>query len=127
MPGYESHIDRLIREAQEQGEFDGLAGSGRPLSDHGQAYQEDWWVRGWLRREGAAAGALPPSLALRREAEDLHVTVDKKTTEAEVRSYVAALNEQIRKARVGLLDGPPVLLRPLDPDEVVKAWRARRG
>ncbi|WP_067500663.1 DUF1992 domain-containing protein [Actinoplanes sp. TFC3] len=123
---YESHIDRKIREAQEQGQFDDLPGTGKPLSDHGQEYTEDWWVQDWLRREGASAGALPPTLAVRREAEDLQETIDKRHTEQEVRSYVAALNEQLRKARAGLLDGPPVLLPPLDADKVVRGWRERR-
>lgn len=123
---YESHLDRVIREAQEQGEFDNLPGRGKPLSDHGREYDEDWWVKDWLRREGAASGALPPTLALRREAEDLRETIDHRRTEAEVREYVAALNEQIRKARVGLLDGPPVLLPPVDADEAVQGWRERR-
>jgi hypothetical protein len=44
---YESHIDRKIREAQEQGQFDNLPGAGRPLSDHGREYDEDWWVKDW--------------------------------------------------------------------------------
>ncbi|WP_199509657.1 J-domain-containing protein [Nucisporomicrobium flavum] len=124
---YESHIDRKIREAQEQGQFDDLPGSGKPLSDHGREYDEDWWVKDWLRREGATAGALPPTLAVRREAEDLRETVDARRSEAEVRAYVAALNEQLRQARAGLLDGPPVLLPPLDADEVVRGWRERRA
>lgn len=124
---YESHIDRMIREAQEQGEFDNLPGSGKPLSDHGREYDEDWWVKDWLRREGATAGALPPTLALRREAQDLRETIDRRTSEADVREYVAKLNEQLRKARAGLLDGPPVLLPPLDADEAVRGWRERRA
>ncbi len=68
---YESHVDRKIREAQEQGQFDDLPGAGKPLSDHGREYDENWWINDWIRREGAAGGALPPTLALRREAEDL--------------------------------------------------------
>jgi hypothetical protein len=124
---YESHIDRKIREAQERGEFDGLPGAGKPLSDHGREYDEDWWVKDWLRREGATAGALPPTLALRREAEDLRESIDRRTSEDDVRAYVAGLNEQLRKARAGLLDGPPVLLPPIDADRAVDGWRARRS
>jgi hypothetical protein len=123
---YESHIDRKIREAQEQGEFDNLPGTGKPLRDRGAEYVEDWWVQDWLRREGASSGALPPTLAVRREAQDLEAMVDRRSDEGEVRAYVAALNEELRKARVGLLDGPPVLLPPLDPDKVVDAWKRRR-
>ena len=123
---YESPVDRQLREAQERGEFDNLPGAGKPLPGAGGDYVEDWWVRDWLRREGATAGVLPPTLALRREREDLERLVDRMTTEQAVRDHVAALNEQIRKARVGLMDGPPTLLPPLDADDVVRGWRNRR-
>jgi Domain of unknown function (DUF1992) len=54
---YESSIDRQLREATERGEFDNLAGVGKPLPGHGSDYAEDWWVKEWLEREGATAGA----------------------------------------------------------------------
>ena len=123
---YESSIDRQLREAAERGEFDNLRGSGKPLPDHGREYDEDWWVKDWLEREGATAGVIPPTLALRRETEDVEAKVDRLPTEWEVRDYLAELNERIRKARVGLLDGPPVVLPPLDADRVVAGWRERR-
>ena len=124
---YESSIDRQLREATERGEFDNLAGAGQPLPDHGRDYDEDWWVKEWLEREGATAGVIPPTLALRREVEDLAARVDRLGAEREVRDYVAELNERIRRARVGLLDGPPVLLPPRDADAVVAGWRERRA
>ena len=124
---YESSIERRLREAQERGEFDNLPGLGKPLPGYGGEYVEDWWVRDWLRREGDSAAVLPPTLALRREREDLERMVDRRHTEEDVRRYVAGLNEQIRKARVGLLDGPPTLLPPLDADAVVAGWRNRRA
>jgi hypothetical protein len=123
---YESSVDRQLREAQERGEFDDLPGAGKPLPGAGQEYEEDWWVRQWLAREGEAAGVLPPTLALRREAQDLEQLVDRRSSEAAVRELVAALNEQIRKARVGLLDGPPTLLPPFDVEDVVAGWKRRR-
>ncbi|BFU44489.1 DUF1992 domain-containing protein [Krasilnikovia sp. MM14-A1004] len=124
---YESAVDRRIREAREQGEFDNLPGTGKPLSDHGREYDEDWWIKDWLQREGAGSGVLPPTLALRREVEDLPAAVDRLRSEEAVRDLVAEVNERIRKARVGLLDGPAVLLPPRDPDEVVRGWRERRS
>lgn len=124
---YESSIDRQLREAAERGEFDNLPGLGKPLPDHGQEYEDDWWVKDWLEREGATAGVIPPTLALRRESEDLEEKVDRLRTEQEVRDHVADLNERIHKARVGLMDGPPVLLPPFDADRVADGWRARRS
>jgi Domain of unknown function (DUF1992) len=124
---YESSIDRQLREAAERGEFDNLPGTGKPFSDAGREYDEDWWVKDWLRREGGTSGVLPATLRLRRDAEDLPALADRLPAEKAVRELVAELNERIRKARAGLLDGPPVLLPPFDADEVVRAWRQRRS
>ena len=123
---YESSLDRQLREAAERGEFENLPGAGKPLRDAGREYEEDWWVKDWLQREGATAGVIPPTLALRREVEDLERIVDRLRTETEVRERVAGLNERLAKARVGLMDGPPVVLPPLDPDQIAAAWRERR-
>ena len=123
---YESSIDRQLREATERGEFEGLPGAGKPLAGYGQEYDEDWWVKDWLRREGGAAGVIPATLAVRRAAEDLEPAVDRLQAEALVREHVADLNERIGRARRGLLDGPPVVLPPFDADAVVAGWRERR-
>nr|WP_221381334.1 DUF1992 domain-containing protein [Actinoplanes polyasparticus] len=123
---YESSIDRQLREAAERGEFDDLPGKGKPLRGHGGEYEDDWWVKDWLEREGATAAVIPATLALRRETEDLDDKVDRLRSEREVRDHVDDLNERIGKANVGLMDGPPVVLRPFDPDRVVAAWRERR-
>ncbi|NMO51562.1 DUF1992 domain-containing protein [Actinoplanes sp. TBRC 11911] len=124
---YESSIDRQLREAAERGEFDNLAGTGKPLPDQGREYEDDWWVKDWLQREGATSGVIPPSLALRREVEDLDAIVDRLRSESEVRDRVAELNARIHQARVGLMDGPPVLLPPIDADTVLAEWRGRRA
>src|SRR3954447_3915716 len=122
---YESSIDRQLREATERGEFENLKGAGKPLPGHGREYDDDWWVKDWLQREGAAAGVIPPTLALRREVEDLPEAVDRLRTEAEVRDGVPEVNERLRQARVGLMDGPPLVLAPLDPEQVVTGWHDR--
>ncbi|HEX5598841.1 MAG TPA: DnaJ family domain-containing protein [Micromonosporaceae bacterium] len=126
MNRYESAVDRQIREAQERGAFDDLPGRGKPLPGFGNAYDEDWWIKDWIRRENIT-GVLPPSLALRREVEDLPQRLAKETSESGVRAVVDDLNERIRKAQRGLLDGPPVALPLFDVDEVVRAWRERAG
>ncbi len=124
--GYESPLDRQIREAQERGEFDNLPGSGKPIPGRGEPYDENWWVKDWVRRENIT-GVLPTSLRLRRQAEDLMQEVAKKPTEAAVRRYVTELNERIRRAQRGLVDGPPVVLPVFDVDDVVRTWRERRS
>jgi hypothetical protein len=123
---WESVVDRQIREAQERGEWERLNGLGKPLPGAGAEYDEDWWVKDWVRRE-QITGVLPATLALRKDVEDLPGQVDRQRTEAEVRATVAELNDRIERNRRGYLGGPPVLLRSLDPDEVVAGWRARRS
>ncbi|MBG0564798.1 DnaJ family domain-containing protein [Actinoplanes aureus] len=120
---YESSIDRQLREATERGEFDNLSGAGKPLVGYGEEYDEDWWVKDWLRREGGGASVIPASLAVRRAAEDLPETVAGLRSEQAVREHVAELNERIEKARRGLIDGPPVVLPLFDVDEVLERWR----
>jgi hypothetical protein len=128
---YETRVDRQIREAAERGEFDNLPGSGKPLPNRGELHDDDWWLKDLVRREtlvnDGMAGALPPALALRKEVEDLPHVLARKHTEAAVRSAVGELNDRILLARRGPVDGPPVAISPVDPDEAVQAWRAARA
>lgn len=122
---HESWVDRQIREASERGEFDGLPGSGKPLPpvDEGD---ELWWVKAMLRRENLTV--TPPALALRREVHDLPERLDGERTEAGVRAVVEELNGRIRQAnRMPTVDGPPTSVSPLDVDEIVARWKARRA
>ena len=123
---YESRIDRQIREAQERGEFDDLPGTGKPLPGYGEEYDENWWLKDLVRRE-KITGALPATLLLRREIEDVAQIVAKRRSEQSVREYLAGLNERIRRAQRGHLDGPPVLLSTVDVEKLVREWRARRA
>lgn len=120
---YESPLDRQIREAAERGEFDNLPGSGRPLPGYGEGYDEEWWLKDLVRRENIT-GAVPTTLLLRKEIEDLAQTLAKRKTEASVRAYLDDLNERIRRAQRGHVNGPPVILSTVDVDAAVQAWRA---
>jgi hypothetical protein len=122
---YESAFEAQIRQAQERGEFDNLPGAGKPLPGAGEAYDEDWWLKEWLKRE-EITGVLPPSLALRKDAEDLMETMSRKTSEVDVRRVVGEINARIVKAQRGLLDGPAVVLNIFDVEEVVRRWRSSR-
>jgi hypothetical protein len=62
--GWESWIDRQIREATERGEFDGLPGAGEPIPDLDKPFDELWWVKRKLHSEGLTYQ--PPSVALAR-------------------------------------------------------------
>ena len=122
---YESWVDKQIREATERGEFDNLPGSGKPLPDRNELYDEDWWLKQWIAREGITGDtALPTTLRLLREIEDIQKAAARKTSERDVRDLVDDLNRRIVDAIRGHVDGPPVPLRRVDADAVVRGWRA---
>ncbi|MCP9957828.1 J-domain-containing protein [Streptomyces sudanensis] len=122
---FESWVDRQIREATERGDFARLPGLGRPLPDDAAPYDELWWVKGKMNREGLSV--LPPALALRREAEDALGAVGRATSESQVRRIVAEVNEKIAAAVRRPPPGPPLNLTPFDVEELLREWRAGRG
>ena len=122
---YESAVDRAIREAAERGEFDDLPGRGKPLPQLDDP-SEDWWLRGYLRREGISGDLLlPPSVALRKELDRLPDTLDGLRSENDVRELITALNARVVE-HLRFPEGPRVPLRRVDVDAAVDAWRVRR-
>lgn len=59
----ETRADRLIREAMETGQFDDLAGSGKPIPGAGTVDDDLWWVRSWLERNRGPRDQEPSSSA----------------------------------------------------------------
>ncbi|WP_189157920.1 DnaJ family domain-containing protein [Lentzea pudingi] len=121
--GFESWIDRQIREAQERGEFDDLPSAGKPLPGAGTALEEDWWIKRKVREEEGTAG-LPPSLVLRKRAETAKARALAATTDAEARAIIEEMNAEILDALRKPLSGPPLTLMPFDVDELL---RERKG
>ncbi|MET7370701.1 DUF1992 domain-containing protein [Streptomyces sp. NPDC005566] len=122
---FESWVDKQIREAEQRGDFSALPGFGKPIPGLERPYDETWWIKAKMQREGLSV--LPPSLTLRKEAEDVREAVAGARTEAEVRSLLNEINDKIRKALLMPPEGPPLNLRPFDVEAVVKEWRGRRG
>jgi hypothetical protein len=122
---WESWIDRQIRRAEERGEFDDLPGAGRPIPDLDKPFDELWWVKDKLRREGLSY--MPPSIALRKEAQDALEEARGARSEAEVRAIVSEINDKIRAANRMGIQGPSLLLVPYDVDRIVRDWRRRRS
>ncbi len=119
---FETWIDMQIREAMDRGEFDNLPGAGKPIPDLDRPYDELWWVKQKLRREKLSF--LPPTLALRKEAEDAAASVAHARSEAQVRTIIGDINDKIREATRKPLSGPPLNLMPFDVERVVTDWRA---
>ncbi|MFE3284994.1 DUF1992 domain-containing protein, partial [Streptomyces sp. NPDC059233] len=92
----ESWVDRQIREAADRGEFAELPGFGKPLASLDAPYDEMWWIKGKMHREGFSA--LPPSLALRKEAEDALEAARAARSERQVRAILTEINEKIAAA-----------------------------
>jgi hypothetical protein len=122
--GFQTWVERQIREAMERGEFDNLPGAGKPIPDLDKPHDELWWVKQKLRREHLSY--LPPTLALRREAEDALAAALQASSERQVRRILAAINRKIVEGNRKAASGPPLNLMPFDVDHVVGDWRQRR-
>jgi hypothetical protein len=126
---FTSWIDQQVSDAETRGMFDNLPGAGKPLpprrtggADFGQA-----WALDYARREGVPAEELLPTpLRLRKEIERLSETVQDMRSEDEVRETVADLNRRIAEWRRIPL-GPPVFVRLVDKEEMVRRWRQRQA
>jgi len=122
---WESFTDRQIREAAERGDFATLPGFGKPLPDAGQPYNEMWWVQRKLQSEGLSL--LPPSLALRKEVEDVRERIPSAPSEAAVRRVVAELNEKIVSVNARTFVGPPSNVVPLRVERELERWSEARA
>jgi DnaJ-like protein len=117
---FEAYVERLIREAQEDGEFDRLP-RGKPLPLTGGPPPEGWWAKEKLRRENLSD--LPASIAIRHEAERTLAEAMRETDERLVREKLDALNAKIRKLNATHVAGPPTTLGPLDVEAILSRWR----
>ncbi|MEU4032842.1 DUF1992 domain-containing protein [Streptomyces collinus] len=123
---FESWVDKQIRDAQGRGEFERLPGAGEPLpADLDSTYDELWWVKRKMAREGLAV--LPPALALRKEAEDALAAAYAAPSERAVRRIITEVNVKIRDMMFKPPPGPPLGKKPYDVEEVVQEWRRLRA
>jgi hypothetical protein len=117
-------VERLIREAQEEGAFDHLSGAGRPLPLTG-VLEEAWWIKEKLRAEKLSD--LPEALAVRHEAEQVIAGLPRLSDERVARERLEELNARIRKINRTTVSGPPTSLAPVDVEAALARWRAARA
>ena len=122
--GFGTWVERQIREATERGEFDNLPGAGKPIADLDKPHDELWWIKQKLRREQLSY--LPPTIALRKEAEEALLEASRAGSEDQVRRIVADINRKIVEGNRKAASGPPLNLMPFDVERVVRTWRERR-
>lgn len=123
--GWESWIDRQVREATERGEFDDLPGAGQPIPDLDKPFDELWWVKNKLSREELTY--MSPSVALRKEAHVAREAALAARSDAQARSILKAINEKIRAANRNGIAGPPLMLVPYDIERVIRERQRRRN
>ncbi|MFE5791922.1 DUF1992 domain-containing protein [Streptomyces sp. NPDC056503] len=121
---FESFVDKQIREAAERGEFSRLSGFGKPLADDTAPYDELWWVKQKMHREGMSA--LPAGLLLRKEVEDTAAAVAAAASESQVRRILGEINTKIAEALRRPPAGPPLHLTPFDVEAELARWREAR-
>lgn len=122
---FESWVDKQIRESEQRGDFSRLPGFGKPLGGLDRPYDETWWIKAKMRREGVSV--LPPTLALRKEAEDVLAALPGARTEAEARRMLDEVNEKIGEAIRCPPPGPLLNLGPFDVEALVEEWREGRA
>ncbi|WP_433165497.1 DUF1992 domain-containing protein [Kribbella sp. CA-247076] len=118
-------VEAQIQQAQKAGEFDDLAGAGKPLRLADQ-HDPDWWVKDFIRREQVDTEALlPAAVQLRKEKQQVREKVAGMRRESEVRDYLADLNQRIL---VSIRDttGPVVPVGTVNEEEILEHWRAHR-
>jgi hypothetical protein len=123
---FQSVVEAQVRAAYERGDFDNLPGAGKPIPGLMEPQDPMWWIKGLIEREKLPTDALlPPGLLLRREIERLPATVAAMRSEKQVRAHLEDLNTRIRRW-IQIPIGPQVVVRPVDPEEVVEFWRRTR-
>lgn len=124
---FETWVDSQISRARERGEFDDLAGAGKPLPRRTADESAYAWVLEKARRENIdVLGMLPPALALRREREDLPRRVAALPSEAAVRALVGDFNERVELFWRRPQEGPAVPVGLADAATLVEVWRMGR-
>ena len=120
---WDALVEERIQNAQDRGEFDNLPDFGKPCAAIDEPYDDLWWVRKLMRREGLAV--LPASLEIRKVVEDELQRIESLRNEEDVRRAVSKLNEKIRQANYRSVNGPASTTCLLDEDAVVAGWRKR--
>jgi len=124
---FETWVDSQISRAQDRGDFDDLAGAGKPLPRRTADESAYAWVLDKARRENIdVLGMLPPALALRKEREDLRRRVVALPSEDAVRALVGDFNDRVELFWRRPQEGPAVPVGLAGVETLVEVWRMGR-
>ena len=124
---FETWVDSQISRAQDRGDFDDLAGAGKPLPRRTADESAYAWVLEKARQENVdVLGMLPPALALRKEREDLPRRVVALPSEDAVRALVGDFNDRVELFWRRPQEGPAVPVGLADVETLVAVWRMGR-
>jgi hypothetical protein len=94
---FETWVDRQISRSIARGDFQNLAGAGKPLPRSALDETGYEWVVAKARRENLdLLGMLPPGLALRKERDDLPRRAEALPSEAAVRALAEDYNARVQ-------------------------------
>jgi hypothetical protein len=94
---FETWVGTQISQAMARGDFDGLAGAGKPLPRSALDETGYEWVVAKARKENLdLLGMLPPGLALRKEREDLPRRAEQLPSAAAVRALGEDYNARVQ-------------------------------
>jgi hypothetical protein len=125
---FETWVDNQISQGLARGDFDGLAGAGKPLPRSSLDETGYEWVVAKARRENLdLLGMLPPGLALRKERDDLPRRAEQLPTEVAVRALAEDYNSRVqafwRRPQESRWSPVPGLC---DVDALVAGWELNR-
>lgn len=115
----EPWIERVIREAQAEGKFDDISGTGEPIGDLDRTYEASWWARRWIDRERQRDAAIELSDDIERQLP----IILSGTVEDRTRAGLESLNARIRQHNEANPQSPHL---PLLDVEALLAERRRR-
>lgn len=119
---FDSFIEERIRNAIDNGEFQGLPGLGKPIPDIDLPYDENRWLRDKLKRE--KVNAVPPLLQIKLDIEATLEKLNSLESEAAARKLLAELNERILAASYAHIAGPTSDIMALDIEKQIYKWKA---
>ncbi len=120
------NVDKIIREAEERGEFDNLPGAGKPIPGLGKKpYDELWWLKSLLKRE--ELGYTVEAMAVRTEIDKALQKAATAPSESALRTILGDVNDKIRHMNRTQVAGPPSNIAEVNVNEAVRRFREQRA